>query len=84
MKKIILCWTSDNGYDWLEKETRLDLNNYRTVIDEYYNETKEQAHALSDKWELNGTPDPLFLNFKSTDIHSSLPILINRYMDDIR
>jgi hypothetical protein len=83
MKKVILHWTSsDGGFDWFEKEYFMDEINYESIIDEYYSETKSQADALSDKWEIDGNPDPLYLNFTIIDKSPWLFKLIDNYMED--
>jgi hypothetical protein len=82
MTKVILCWTSiDGGFDWLLKETQIDEINMEGVIREYWIETKSQAKALSDKWELDGNPDPLYLNFRMDKGNSMLFRLIDQYME---
>jgi hypothetical protein len=82
MEKVKLCWTSsDGGYDWLEKEYQLDEITLEGVIKEYWIKTKAEANALSDKWELDGQPDPLYLNFRMDKGNPILFRLIDNYME---
>jgi hypothetical protein len=82
--KIILCYTSENGgFDWLEKEYMMDEINFEEIIQEYVQENKTKAKELSDKWEINGEPDPLYLNFRMSGINKTLFRLIDKYMDTL-
>jgi hypothetical protein len=80
--KVILCYTSENGgFDWLEKEYMIDDINFEGIIQEYIHENKSSAQALSDKWAMNGDPDPLYLNFRMDRGNPSLFRLIDNYME---
>lgn len=80
--KVILCYTSENGgFDWLEKEYMIDEINFEGIIQEYVQENKPKAQALSDKWEINGDSDPLYLNFRMDRDNPTLFRLIDEYMD---
>ena len=80
--KVILCYTSESGgYDWLEKEYRMDQINFKDVIQEYVQENKDKAKALSDKWEIDGNPDPLYLNFRMEEMDVTLFRLIDQYRE---
>ena len=82
--KVVLCYTSENGgFDWLEKEYMMDEINFEGIIQEYVQENKAQAQALSDKWEMNGDPDPLYLNFKMERGNPTMFRLIDNYMEDL-
>jgi hypothetical protein len=83
MIRVRLKYTSDLGYDWLEKEVLMDESNYQSVIDEYVGENKDKANALSDKWDIDGNGDELFLNFIIVDRNPTLFRMIDNYMDDI-
>ncbi len=85
MKKVILHWTSsDGGFGkWLEKEYFMNETNYKEIINQYYSETKMQAQALSDKWDIDGNPDTLYLDFTLIDISPDLFGLIDNHMEDI-
>ena len=84
MTKVTLCWTSENGeFDWMEKVVMIDEINFGGVIREYWNETKIRANALSEKWESNGDPDPLYLNFRINRPNPILFRLIDGYMDTL-
>ena len=62
MKKVILHFTS-NGFEWFCREVLIDESNYQSVIDQYVAEFKPKADSLFAKWELEGWPDPLYLDF---------------------
>lgn len=81
--RVRLKYTSDLGFDWLEKEVLMDESNYQSVIDEYVKENKDKANALSDKWDLDGNSDELYLNFIIVDRNPTLFRMIDNYMDDI-
>lgn len=80
---VTLCYTSeDGGYDWLEKQYHIDEINYKDVIDEYVKENQPKADHLSLKWELDGNPDPLYLNYRMSRTAPHLFRLIDNYMED--
>ena len=82
--KVILCYTSENGgFELLEKEYEMDEINFAGIIREYVRENKPKSQALSDKWEINGDPDPLFLNFRMDGINPTLFRLIDGYLDNL-
>jgi hypothetical protein len=84
MTKVTLCWTSaDGGYDWMEKTVALDEINFEGLIREYWSETKIRANALSRKWESDGNPDPLYLNFRMDKPNPMLFWLIDGYMESL-
>ena len=82
--KVILCYTAGNAdSDWLEKEYEMDEINFEGIIREYVRENKSKAQALSDKWDRNGDPDPLFLNFRMDVGNLSLYHLIDICIEDL-
>jgi hypothetical protein len=60
----------------------MDEFNYRSVIDEYVKEYQPKADALFAKWELEGYPDPLYLDFILVERDLSLSKMIDDYMED--
>jgi hypothetical protein len=84
MIKVKLCYTAENAdSDWLEKECMMDEINYEGVIREYVQENKSKAKLLSDKWEVNGDSDSLYLNFRMNRDNPILFRLIDQYMEDL-
>lgn len=82
MTKVTLRWMSiDGGFEWLEKEVYLDESNYKEIIDAYYDETSAPAAALSDKWERDGNPDPLYLDFDMDHSNSDLVRAVFNYVN---
>ena len=84
MTKVRLCYTAENAdSDWLIDVFTMDEFNYKDKIDRYVKESIEEAKQLSNKWELDGNPDPLYLNFRMDRSNPILFRLIDQYMDSI-
>ena len=81
METILLHYTSENGYKWLEKEVTVDDINYKEIINDYVKEHQPMADALSYKWEINDHPDPLYLDFTMELDNMGLVIKINNYIE---
>ena len=82
MTKVVLKWMSiDGGFEWLEQEVYLDESNYNEIIDTYQSETSGQAAALSDKWERDGNPDPLYLDFDMDHSNGDLVRMVFNYIN---
>jgi hypothetical protein len=84
MIKVKLCYTAENAdSDWLMDSFTMDEFNYKDKINRYVKENIEDAKQLSNKWELDGNPDPLYLNFRMDRSNPMLFRLIDQYMDSI-
>jgi hypothetical protein len=84
MTKVKLCYTAENAdSDWLMDSFTMDEFNYKDKINRYVKENIEDAKQLSNKWELDGNPDPLYLNFRMDRSNPMLFRLIDQYMDSI-
>jgi hypothetical protein len=84
MTKVKLCYTAENAdSDWLIDSFTMDEFNYKDKINRYVKENIEDAKQLSNKWELDGNPDPLYLNFRMDRSNPMLFRLIDQYMDSI-
>jgi hypothetical protein len=82
MTKVKLCYTAENAdSDWLIDSFTMDEFNYKDKINRYVKENIEDAKQLSNKWELDGNPDPLYLNFRMDRSNPILFRLIDNYMD---
>jgi hypothetical protein len=83
--KVKLCYTAENAdSDWLVDIFEMNQSNYMEIINRYHSTHQSQADALSRKWELDGNPDPLYLNFRSIRGKDILLFrLIDQYMDTL-
>ena len=73
------------GYDWLSQTHFTTESNYKQIIDDYINETKDEAQSLLDKWASNGEETGFFLDFKFSNgnrNNQKMFNLINNYIED--
>ena len=79
MNEIKLMFITNSGCEWLEEVVKVDEQNYKEVVDNYYKSNEMRAQSLVNKWRGNGEDEDLYLYVENI----STPIELFRNIENL-
>ena len=79
MYEVKLMFITNLGCEWLEEVVKVNEQNYKDVINDYFKSNNTKAQSLVDKWRRNGEDEDLYLNVENI----SAPMVLYREIDNL-
>ena len=79
MYEVKLMFITNLGCEWLEEVVKVNEQNYKDVINDYFKSNNTKAQSLVDKWRRNGEYEGLYLNVENI----SAPMVLYREIDNL-